>query len=219
MYKRCTAKMMNVIIKVLIHSIFCVLNFMLQTSRPSFTEVFRNTWHLKQAWFKIWLWGINLLIKDEMERRGWKDVWSNLIYLSGMCLKWLRKAKKLTQNKHWLEVWTGTYGKRSYIHLITTYDGHFIDPFTAVSITVSILYFLHSITFPLFSVSFLIVKFFLRHLFYSPSFEFVLFLLLHYLVLLFRLYCIFLFSLFLYLFSLVVILFASYTQQFFDIYN
>jgi hypothetical protein len=151
-----------------------------------------------------------------MERRGWKVVWSNLIYLSGMCLKWLSKAKELTQNKHWLEVWTGTYGKRSYIHLTTTYDGQFIDPFTAVSITVSILYFLHSITFSLFSVSFLFVKCFLRHLFHSPSFGFVLFLLFHYLVLLFRLYFIFRFF---NLFSLGAILFASYTQQFFDLYN
>jgi len=28
-------------------------------------------------------------MKNEMERRGWKDVWSNWSYWSGMCLKWL----------------------------------------------------------------------------------------------------------------------------------
>lgn len=87
--------------------------------------------------------------------------------------------------------------------------------------TVSLLYFLHSIVFPLFSVSFLIVKcFFLRHFFHSPSFEFVIFLLLRCLILLFL--CIaffFFFSSLLCLFSLVVILFASYIQQFFNVYN
>ena len=100
------------------------------------------------------------------------------------------------------------------------HDGHFIDPFATVSVTASLLYFLHSIIFPLFSVSFLIVKCFLRHLLHSPSFEWVLFLLRRYLVLLFHLYCFFfLFPSFLYLFSLVVILFVSYTQQFLDVHN
>jgi len=183
--------MINILIPVLTHSIFCVLNFMLPASRPNFAEVFRKTQNVVQAWFRVCRWRINWEMKNEMERRGWKDVWSNWSYWSGMCLKWLSKAKKLTQNKHWFR-----FEPRPMENgvIFTWLQLHFIDPFTAVSVTVSLLHFLHSLIFPLFSVSFLIVKCFLRHLFHSPSFEFVLFLLLRYLVLLFHLYCFFLFS-------------------------
>jgi len=56
-YKTFTAKMINIILLVLIHSTFC--NFMLLASSPNFTEVFRNTQYVVQVWFREWRRRVN----------------------------------------------------------------------------------------------------------------------------------------------------------------